>query len=159
MHAATCRRCTDVKSCTRPLCESSSSAAQLWRHNCSVRTVVRTFGANALVGFRGGSPWQRLERTDDRHEHSCCALPACVRDVLSRGALVALPHAPLAAATHAPMPLPIDHVYLIHYSRNARRADFQREQLPRLGDVNASVVTAYDQEELAPVRQCPALKQ
>ena len=43
--------------------------------------------------------------------------------------------------------LPVDHAYVLHYTRNARRLSMQREQLPQL-HIPFSIVTGYDREDI-----------
>ena len=85
--------------------------------------------------------------------HGSFSLPLCVQHVLAAGAAQLVAIEPEAGV--APQ-LPVDHAYLIHYSRNVRRLSFQQAQLPHLG-LNVSVVTAYDREDLNHARECTAL--
>ena len=50
------------------------------------------------------------------------------------------------ATTSRPL-LPVDAVYVLHYSRNTRRLDLQMEQLPRLG-VPFTIVAGCDREDI-----------
>lgn len=80
------------------------------------------------------------------------SLAGCVADVLSAAA------AAMVAVAPAPGParLPVSHVYLTHYTLNARRRAFQLRQLPTFG-VNASIVTALDASQTDESVRCPAL--
>jgi hypothetical protein len=87
-------------------------------------------------------------------------MPACVHDILGRGAAALVP-----LPTLAPAPPEwsawgagvVDHAYLLLYGRNAMRARYQRAQLAQLG-VNVSVVAAYDREDIdGTVRACTDL--
>ena len=50
-------------------------------------------------------------------------------------------------ATAGQQRLFVDHIFLIHYTKNTIRGAYQRDQLPRLG-VNVSIVAGYDKEEI-----------
>ena len=71
------------------------------------------------------------------------SLSPCAREILHAGAKRL---EPLHSAVSTPL-LPVDHAYLIHYSRAKERRAFQLQQLPLLG-LNISVVMAYDRQEI-----------
>ena len=81
------------------------------------------------------------------------SLPPCARAILSSGAQRLVP---LRAALSTPL-VPVDHIYLVHYTRAALRLSYQLVQLPRLG-LNISIVVPYDREEIDErILSCTAL--
>ena len=79
-------------------------------------------------------------------------LPDCARLVLWRGTERMVPILPNTSSEWPRMQ--VDHVYVIHYTRNHARLHAQRQQLPQLG-VGVSVVAAYDADEIdADVMRC-----
>lgn len=71
------------------------------------------------------------------------SMSPCAREILHAGARRL---EPLHGAASTPL-LPVDHAYLIHYTRAKERWAFQLQQLPLIG-LNISVVTAYDRQEI-----------
>lgn len=70
-------------------------------------------------------------------------LPACAAALLSRCNFLRIEQ-----RFTTPFTSLVGRAYLIHYTRNSRRLQFQREQLPRLG-IEVSIVAGYDGEDLS----------
>ena len=134
------------------LCVAPLLCAAVWWRQRSVAEFNR-FSAMFPVALLGQVPSatdDRLAVPQRRRARSAVPVPS-----LSRCANALLQACAMERYTASRSPLlSVDHVYVLHYTRNAQRRAFQLEQLPRLG-INFSLVSGLDREAIdRRVRAC-----